>query len=134
MGWRARHLPEIVRALVASQQLESATEILVNENMVSMARDRHSAVAASGIVSEAKGQIEEARDLYQEAAQRWLEYGFVLEEGQAYLGSARCLIALGDREAFREPLQKARAIFSKLGALPLVNETDNYLDQAEAAS
>jgi hypothetical protein len=51
--------------------------------------------------------------------QRWVDYGFVLEEGQARLGFARGLIALDDREAARGPLQKARAIFSRLGAVPL---------------
>ena len=38
-------------------------------------------------------EFEEARDLYRKAAQRWADYGFVLEEGQANLGLARCLIA-----------------------------------------
>jgi hypothetical protein len=58
----------------------------------------------------------------------------MLEEGQAHLGLARCLIAIGDRRAAKEPLQQARAIFSRLGALPLINETDIHLDQGEAAS
>jgi hypothetical protein len=77
--------------------------------------------------------MEEARDFYQEAAQRWADYGFVLEEGQAHLGLARCLIALGDKGAATEPLQKARVIFARLGAVPLIEETDSYL-RAEGAS
>lgn len=89
--------------------------------------------AARGHKHEATDQIEEARTLYQEAAQRWADYGFVLEEGQAHLGLARCLIALGDHEAAAEPLHKARAIFERLGAVPLINETDSYL-QAQAVS
>jgi len=77
--------------------------------------------------------MEQARNLYEQAAQRWADYGFVLEEGQAHLGLARCLIAVGDRQAATEPLQKARAIFSRLGAVSLLNETDTYLQQREAA-
>jgi hypothetical protein len=46
---------------------------------------------------------------------------------------ARCLIALGDRQAPTEPLQKARGIFSRLGAVPVIEEADSYL-RAEAAS
>ncbi|CAN5433535.1 hypothetical protein BH18ACT16_BH18ACT16_16860 [soil metagenome] len=69
-----------------------------------------------------------------EAVRRWADYGFVLEERQAHLGLARCLIALGVRESATEPLQRARVIFSRLGAVPLATETDTYLDQAGAAS
>ncbi len=66
--------------------------------------------------------------LYQEAAQRWSDYGFVLEEAQAHFGLARCFMALGDRETATEPLQKARAIFTRLQARPLINEVDSHLE------
>jgi len=62
-----------------------------------------------GILAEAEGQIDEARALYQDAAQRWADYGFMLEEGQAHLGYARCLIALGDRESATIPLPNGPA-------------------------
>jgi hypothetical protein len=58
----------------------------------------------------------------------------VLEEGQAHLGFARCLIAIGDLEAATESLHKAGAIFSRLRAVPLLKETEGFLRQAEAAS
>jgi hypothetical protein len=58
----------------------------------------------------------------------------VLEEGQAHLGLARCLIALGDEQAAIGPLQKAGAIFARLGAIPLVEEVDRHLGQATALS
>jgi hypothetical protein len=76
--------------------------------------------------------VGDARDLYREAAQRWTDYGFVLEEGQAHLGLARCLILLDDKETATKHLQKARAIFTRLGAVPLINETDVYLQKGEA--
>jgi len=133
-GWRARHLPDMVRALVAGQQLELATELLVADSDVFSARDRHSALMAKAIVSEAGGQSEEVGDLYHQATQRWADYGFVLEEAQAYLGLARCLIALGDRGAATEPLHRARAVFEGLGAGPLLSEVDGYLGEMQAAS
>ena len=57
----------------------------------------------------------------------------MLEEGQAHLGLARCLIALDDHEAATEPLQKARTIFERLGAVPLHNEVDGYLGDMQAS-
>jgi hypothetical protein len=97
-------------------------------------RDRHCALTAKAIIAEVHDDTAQALDLYTEAARRWADYGFVLEEGQAHLGLARCLIALGDRQAATEPLQKARAIFSKLGAVPLIDEVDHHLGQATALS
>ncbi|MBA2311868.1 MAG: AAA family ATPase [Actinobacteria bacterium] len=132
-GWRARHLPDIIRALVASRQLESAIELLVAERDVFSARDRHSALTAKAIVTEAKGEIEEACELYHRATQRWADYGYVLEEAQAHLGLARCLIALGDGSAAMDPLNRARALFESLGAVPLLSEVDDYLGEMQAA-
>jgi hypothetical protein len=57
-----------------------------------------------------------------------------MERGHSLLGVGRSFIAVGAREAAIKPLDKARAIFYRLGAVPLLNETDTYLAQAEAAS
>ena len=92
----------------------------------------HSLVTANAILAESVTDAQRAMKLYSEAAARWAEYGFVLEEGQAHFGVARCLIALGDSEAATEPLQKARVIFSKLGARPLIDEVDRHLVQGTA--
>jgi len=132
-SWWAWFLPSAIRILAAAGELGMAEERLIDEAEVGAARDKNSALTAKAILLEAQGQIEEARDLYQEAAQRWADYGFMLEEGQANLGLARSLIALGDREAATDPLHKARVIFERLGAVPLINETDSHL-RAEAAS
>jgi len=131
-AWRSRQLPTVLRVLVAAGKIEEA-ERFASGIDVTATRDRTCVLTGKAILAEAKGQIEEAHDVYEKAAQGWLEYGLVLEEGQAHLGLARCLIALGDREAATDPLHKARAIFERLGAVPLINETDSYL-QAEAAS
>ncbi len=133
LTWRALFLPRVIRVLTTAGELDMARDLLVDDTDVEAIRDKNSVLTAKAILLEAQGQMEQGRNLYQEASQRWADYGFVLEEGEALLGLARCLIALGDREAAGEPLQKARAIFSRLGAVPLIKETDSYL-QAEAAS
>jgi class 3 adenylate cyclase/tetratricopeptide (TPR) repeat protein len=131
--WRSRHLPTAVRVLIAAGKVDKAKDV-TNGIDVTATRDVNCVLTGQAILAEAHGGNERARDLYHEAAERWADYGFVLEEGQAHLGLARCLIALGDREAATESLQKARAIFSNLGAIPLLKETDGHLHQAEAAS
>ncbi|MDQ3218232.1 MAG: hypothetical protein M3Q18_10360, partial [Actinomycetota bacterium] len=131
-AWRARYLTTAVRVLVATSEVEE-TEAFTSGIELVATRDHNCALTGQAILAEAKGQVDKARNLYQEAVRRWAYYGFMLEEGQAHLGLARCLIALGDREAATDPLHKARAIFKRLGAVPLINETDSYL-QAEAAS
>ena len=131
--YRARELPTAIRILTSADQLDEADELLAGM-VVSAVRDQHSLLTAHAIVAEARDEIGQARDFYQQAAQGWADYGFVFEEGQAHLGLARCLFALGEKGAATELLQKARAIFSRLGAVPLINETDTYLDQAQAAS
>ncbi len=130
---RALFLPSVMRVLAAGEEPRLAERIMIEEADVGAIRDKNSALTAKAILLEAQGRSEQARDLYHEAAQSWAGFGFVLEEGQAHLGLARCLIALGDRDSATDPLHKARAIFERLGAVPLINETDSNL-QAEAAS
>jgi tetratricopeptide (TPR) repeat protein len=91
---------------------------------------KHRPMTANAIFAESVTDTEQAIKLYLQAVDHWADYGFVLEEGQAHLGLARCLIALGDREAAAEPHQRARAIISRLGAVPLLNEADNHLRSA----
>jgi tetratricopeptide (TPR) repeat protein len=133
-NWRARHLPDVTRVLASVDKLILAERITPNESDVSTARDKHSMITAKAILAEARDDTQQAVDAYKEAARRWRDYGHVLEEGQAHFGLARCLIALGDREAVSEPLQKARAIFTKLGARPLIAEVDRHLGEEQALS
>jgi len=84
-GWRARSMPTAVRVLISADEVDAAHELL-SEMEAGAARDRHSLLTAKAIVTEATGGLEEARGLYSQAAQRWADYGFVLEHGQAFLG------------------------------------------------
>jgi hypothetical protein len=59
---------------------DEAERLLISETEVAFARDRHAIITAHAIVSEAQGEAERALELFNDAAQRWAEYGFVLEE------------------------------------------------------
>jgi hypothetical protein len=130
--WRAHMLPAVLRIVTAAGNVALAKALLADVE-VSAPRDKYSVMSGEATLAESRGHHERGLALYQEATRRWAHYGFVLEEGQAHLGLARCLVALGDREAATEPLKKARAIFSRLRAVPLLNETDGYLQGAAAS-
>ena len=129
--WRSRHLPTALRVLVSAGRVDQAKDFAQGLEVFAT-RDLNCVLTGKAILAEAQGEVEEARDLYREAAQRWADFGFVLEEGQAHLGLARSLIALNKREAASAPLGKARAIFSRLGAITLVEETDGYLQHSRS--
>ncbi|MDQ3753097.1 MAG: AAA family ATPase [Actinomycetota bacterium] len=132
--YRARNLPDVVRALCAIGNGDQAQRLLLTESDVAFARDRHAVVTAHAIVAETKGDLDGALELHKEAAERWADYGFVLEEGQAHLGMARCLIALGNRPAATEPLQNARAVLTKLESRSLIDEVDRLKAETTALS
>jgi len=129
--WRARHLVDLTRVLVSLRRVSIADELMVEVGAVATTRDSHAVTAAQAHLAEAHQKTMKANELYAQAARGWADFGFVPEEGRAHLGQARCLLALGDAQAAIEPLQTARAIFSRLGAVPLIDETDRYFQQAE---
>jgi class 3 adenylate cyclase/tetratricopeptide (TPR) repeat protein len=132
--YRIRYLPDVVRALTLCGDIEWAQLLLVAEENVVFARDRHAAVTANAIVAEAKGEAERALGLYNDAAGRWNEYGLLLEEGQALLGAGRCLLTLGRIPEASPMLGDARKIFATLRAEPLLEETEGRLEQATATN
>ena len=86
------------------------------------------------MLAEADGDPEAALPLFEEAAKRWAEYGYVLGRGLALLGSARCLLALGRRTDAIPVLQGARDIFVGLDAAPALGEVDALLGDQPAAA
>ena len=58
--------------------------------------------------------MQEAGELYRRAAERWADFGSVVEQAYALLGLGRC----GDAQALRE----GEAIFARLGASPVLAE------------
>jgi DNA-binding SARP family transcriptional activator/class 3 adenylate cyclase len=120
---------EAVRVCAAAGALRVA-ERLIEGRQSALDRHRHGLLTARATLAEAQGRLEEAARLYADAAQRWAEYGFVLERGQALLGEGRCTLALEKPERAEESLRKAQEIFERLDARPLAAEASAGLERA----
>jgi hypothetical protein len=66
------------------------------------------------------------------SAERWRDYGFVLEQALALLGLGRCRLALG-HAVTNGAVGAARELFARLGAQQLVADVDRLLSEAVAA-
>jgi tetratricopeptide (TPR) repeat protein len=130
--WRARYLPSAMRVLSVHEPAK-AESVIAGLNVTAF-RDSNCLLTGQAIVAEARGDFRQAHDLNEEVALRWDRYGWVLEQGQAHLGQGRCSLALGAPREATESLQKARTILSNLGAVPLLTQTEGYLQESEAAS
>ncbi len=128
---RAHHLPDALRVCAAAGATDLGQTLLEQTN-VSAARQLNAVHTARAVLAEAQGQREPSLRLYEEAADRWAKYGFVLEQGQALLGAGRCLLALEHSQRAAKSLQNAQQIFESLDARPLVTETELLLEQAAA--
>ncbi|MFL5964331.1 MAG: AAA family ATPase [Gaiellaceae bacterium] len=100
------YLPEAVRAAVAIGELALAHE-LVSGLEPKLAREVSGLASAEAILAEATGD-DRAPEPYRRAAERWGEYGSVVERAHALAGAGR----LGDAAAASE----AHALFVSLGA------------------
>ena len=130
---RARFLDELAAVCVEAGDLDLVRRLLDSIRMTA-GRAGHSLVAARGVLVEADGDPEAALLLFEEAAKRWGEYGFVFGRGLALLGSARCLLALGRTTDATPVLHQARDIFAALGAAPTLAEVDALLGDQPAAA
>jgi class 3 adenylate cyclase/tetratricopeptide (TPR) repeat protein len=128
---RALLLPEALRLCKTANAIDLAASLLKNADFDFRPRQQ-SLLSARAIFAEMEGRFQEALALYVEAARRWKDYGCLLEEGYARLGEGRCLLAMGDGSAATHPLQDARAIFVRIGAVPLVDEVDEYSGETKA--
>lgn len=131
-SYRGLDLPDLIRACLAAANLPLARWLLDDFTPITL-RHRHAVVTTQAMLAESAGELEAAADRYAEAAQRWADYGHVLEHGQALLGAGRCLRRLG-RVNTTETLRAAREIFAGLAARPLVAEADAELAKATALS
>jgi len=129
--YRSLHVVDGVRVAVGTGDTELAARLLEGGSEPA-ARHRHAVLTARATLAEANGQAPEALELYEDAARRWAEFGFVLERGQALLGTGRCLVRLGRATEARTPLEDARAVFLGLRAKPLVAQVDAVLERATA--
>ena len=127
--YRPNYLPDVVAIALAADAPEVAVAF-VDAEYRSTGRIAHSVVAARAVVAEETGELDEALLLYEDAAARWAEHGFVLGNAEALHGSGRCLVALGQAQQATAPLREARELFAQLGAKPALERVDDLLAQA----
>jgi class 3 adenylate cyclase/tetratricopeptide (TPR) repeat protein len=121
---------ELARTCVAARQ-HALAEQLIDHAPTRTARHQHARLTAQAALTEAVGDLHEAARLYEQVAERWTQYGHVLERGQGLLGAGRCLVRLKRPQAAPR-LQDARTSFAALGARPFMAETDAWLLDAAA--
>jgi tetratricopeptide (TPR) repeat protein len=129
--FRNIHLPDALRVSIYAGALDDA-ERLLESARGGGARDRYAVLTGGAVLAEARGELEGAAAHYIEAAAAWGDFGHALEHGQALLGLGHCRLALGHAEA-NSALVAAHEVFVRLGAGPLVGETDGLLAEAVAA-
>jgi tetratricopeptide (TPR) repeat protein len=129
--FRNVHLPDALRVSIFARALDVA-ERLFEGARGSAARDRHAVLTGRALLAEARGELDDAASLFAEAAAAWEDFGHALEHGQSLLGLGHCRLALGHAEA-NSALVAAHEVFVRLGAGPLVGETDGLLAEAVAA-
>jgi class 3 adenylate cyclase/tetratricopeptide (TPR) repeat protein len=124
------YLAGLVRTCMATHQHALASQ-LIDHAPTRAARHQHARLTAQAVLAEAGGELHKAAELYEQVAERWTQYGHVLERGQGLLGAGRCLVRLNRPQAAPK-LQHARTSFAALGARPLLAETDAWLLDAAA--
>jgi predicted ATPase/class 3 adenylate cyclase len=133
MTYRTRYLPELVAIALESEDTDLAETLLATEYR-DTGRIGHAAVAARAIWAEARGNAAEALAMYEDAAARWNDHGFVSGRAESFFGAGRCLLSLGRASEASIRLGEARELFSELGALPAVARVDNALARATSVS
>jgi len=129
-AWRSYVAADAVRVCVAIPDLACAERLLART--VTVPRRNHGTVlAARAALAEARGAPDEALQLHAAAAELWASFGHVAEYGQALLGRGRCLALQGRSAEARDDLRAARAIFARLGARPLLDETERWVRDVE---
>jgi class 3 adenylate cyclase/tetratricopeptide (TPR) repeat protein len=91
----------------------------------------HAITACRAQLAEAAGDHAEAAALYDEATERWREFGNLPERAYALLGQGRCFAALAKPQA-EKPLRAARELFASMGYKPALAETEALLSEGEA--
>jgi class 3 adenylate cyclase/tetratricopeptide (TPR) repeat protein/energy-coupling factor transporter ATP-binding protein EcfA2 len=120
------YVAELARTCAAAQE-PGLAERLIEHAPTHAARHRDAHLTARAVLTEARGAVDAAAQLYDQAAERWARYGHVLERGQALLGAGRCQLRLDRPHQARSRLEEARAIFRGLGARPLSAAADTCL-------
>ncbi len=107
-------LAEICRILIACDATQHARE-LVSQVAAGAPRLLHNATSGRAQVAEADHDYASAATLYQEAADRWRNFGHPFELAHALAGHSRCLARLGHAADAAIAAHEAASIFNKLG-------------------
>ena len=110
----------------------AVVERMIRSDDRAAARARHVGATARAILAEHRGDTVEAASLYDDAAERWLEYRFVLERAQCLLGAARCLAADGNDADAATRAAEARRLFESVGAVALEHEAAALVENVAA--
>ena len=110
-AWRGYGLLSPSRIALAAGELGLAEAFLADAGDES-AWNRCTKLSGSAQLSEARGELDEARARYREAAEHWDQLGSVVEQAYALIGAGHC----GDGDAARA----GEAIFARLGASPVL--------------
>lgn len=112
--YRELQAPQVMRICLANGDVELATQVLGNRPV--HVRGTHVAVLAGrASLAEAHHDIDEAAQLFAEAADGWETYGDPFERAHALGGLARCSDALGHPDEAGEASAEAARLFEALG-------------------
>jgi tetratricopeptide (TPR) repeat protein len=122
-------LPEGARILVQAGALDLAERLVEGDGSVpTMPNVRAAVDYGRATIHEAAGRHDEALALYVAAAAWWDARGFVYNEAQAILGSARCEASLGAVAEAAARLHRVAGIFEQLGARALMPAVDRLTE------
>jgi hypothetical protein len=112
--YRELYLPEIVRVLLASGELELA-ERIVGERAVHVRRTKLAVDSSRAALAEARGDLDEAADGHAATVKGWEAWGGRFEAGHALAGLGRVLTTLGRIDDAAAVTRRADEIFGTLG-------------------
>ncbi len=127
--YRALWIADVARTCAATGAVALANRLLTDLEVVAP-RHVYGVTTARAVIAESEQRLDEALAGYSEVAQRWGDFGNVVEEGYARLGLGRCLRQRNRPGEANASLTAARAIFQALEALPLVGAVEEQLAQA----
>jgi tetratricopeptide (TPR) repeat protein len=121
----AHHLPRLARAALTLDDDDLLTRLTAGVPDL-LPRQQNALVTVRAIQAERAAHYAEAAALYADAADRWEQFTEPIEQAHALLAQGRCLTALGDPST-DDPISRARALFSNMGAHRRVRECDGLL-------
>lgn len=131
--YRALWIADVARVCAATGATALANRLLGDLEAVAP-RHAYGVATARAVLAEAERRLDEALAGYSEAAERWREFGNVIEEGYARLGVGRCLYQRKRPGEAAASFTAARAIFQRLEARPLATAVDEQLAQTASAA